>query len=99
MSEDLGYEHEWLPDDDDSWTADEAVIGGKFCSHQKCMNPAAAAFNRPVHRRSTNTHHSRRWYCCADREHMYGRRVVNGVVEFPYMVGSNAWKRAKGIEG
>lgn len=78
---------------------DEAVIAGKTCSQGKCHEPAAASFNRTVHRRSSGTTYSRRWYCCADREHIYGRRIVDGVVEFPYMVGSNAWKRAKGIKG
>ena len=40
----MSIEYEWVPDE--TFTTDEAFIGGKDCSFPRCTHPAVAAFWR-----------------------------------------------------
>ena len=87
------WEYVWLPEDE-TWTTDPAIIAGKTCRQRGCDRPAVAALNRGMH-----LHNSRllvdSWWCYCDlSEHLYRRRVRNGVVEHRYLVGSEAHREA-----
>lgn len=59
---------EWLPDS--GWTTSPEVVAGKKCRQRGCRRPAVAALRR-----------SNGWWCyCDEPEHLYGRRIENGVV-------------------
>jgi len=78
-----GFREEWVPDE--GWTTDPEVIGGKLCRRlmggsprKLCGRPAVAALNR---RRWTDGGRAPSWWCyCDDPDHLYGRRIVDGVV-------------------
>lgn len=76
--------HEWLPDPD--W---HRVDGSRACSWHGCNELAVAYFWRV-----RGTRRTRRQFCCSNTEHLYGRRIVNGVVENQYLIGSCAHARA-----
>lgn len=87
-------EREWLPEGPE-WTTSRAVVSGHRCRQRGCDRLAVAALNR-----GKNTKFGRQdsWWCYCDLpDHLYGRRVVDGRVEWPYVVGSPAWERAKGL--
>jgi hypothetical protein len=80
-----GYRVEWAPDT--HWTTDPAVIAGRGCRftggpRQKvCGKPAVAALNRRYHRAGAKPS----WWCYCG-EHLYGRRIRDGVVEAQRLV-------------
>ena len=85
--------HEWLPEYDGAWSTATWLISGKKCrAHRgKCPNAAVAALNRGM--RTSRGHRDSWWVYC--EEHLYGRRIRNGVVECDYLVGSPAHAKAK----
>src|SRR3990167_1720483 len=88
-------EYEWLPEDTAwGWTADPAVIRGRTCSQPKCLRNAVAAFYRSM-RRGLGGYTKRINLCCDLPEHLYGRRVNAGRIEWRYLKGSPAYIRAK----
>jgi hypothetical protein len=76
-----GYRLEWYPDDD--WQ-----IGGdgRVCRMTGCKNPAVASLKRSRRIQSgyRNRQNSPRWHYCAD--HLYGRKIENGVIVFQRLV-------------
>lgn len=69
-SEHPGYRREWVADED--W---KVGGGGRVCRMKGCYNDAVAMLKR----RQINALEGFVWwpYC---REHLYGRRIVDGVV-------------------
>lgn len=86
-------EYEWLPEMDGGWTADPREVGGRKCSHPGCPRTAVAMFYRPAYRSYGQRARAQR--CCDLTDHLYGRRIRDGVVEYHYRVGSPAYIRAK----
>lgn len=74
-----GYRYEWQADP--RWKCDPGV---RNCRQSHCGKPAEAALNRG------STDQPKWWYYCED--HLYGRRIQNGQVEWPVLV-SNELKR------
>lgn len=76
----------WVPDR--QWTTEAAIIAGKRCrrklgKHAMCQRPAAAALAR-----------RNGWWCyCDDPDHLYGRRINDGVVEVLVTAESPAAER------
>jgi hypothetical protein len=73
----------WVPDR--LWTTEPEIIDGRLCrmkvGRASCRRPAVAALAR-----------SNGWWCyCA--EHLYGRRIENGVVEVEVAAQSPAAER------
>ena len=68
---------EWIVDPD--FTTDPGLVEGHICTQPKCGRVAVALFWREVHLVSGRKA-ERRWYCCDVSNHLYGRRVENGVV-------------------
>ncbi len=64
----------WVPDR--KWTTEPEIIGGKTCrftvgpGHKQCGRPAKAALARS----------NGWWGYCEMQEHLYGRRINDGVV-------------------
>lgn len=75
-----GFIAEWAADP--AWTTDPAVIRFKRCrytvgpGHRVCGAPAEAALNRRRHSAGARPD----WWCYCG-EHLYGRRIRDGVVE------------------
>lgn len=85
-----GFREEWVPDKD--WTTDPGVVNGKLCrfmaQKKVCRRSAVAALNRG---RWTDGRRVPGWWCyCDDPEHLYGRRIVDGVV---------LWRRLVPLDG
>ena len=91
----MNAEYEWVPDE--TFTTDEAVIGGKTCSFPRCRRPAVAAFWRTYYAIGTHRIVRKRIQRCCE-EHMYGRRLQNGRVEIKVRVGSPYWEAAKAAQ-
>jgi hypothetical protein len=70
-------ERVWRPDED--WTTDPEIVAGRRCRMIRCANPAVAALRRSYHHPTTGENVGQWWTYCAD--HLYGRRVRDGVVE------------------
>lgn len=64
---------EWLPDP--KWTTEPSIIAEKVCRQKHCQQPAVAAFNR-----SRRPSHPVWWCYCDTPDHLYSRRIVDGVV-------------------
>jgi hypothetical protein len=73
-----GYRYEWVPAA--SWT-----VGGdgRLCSMLRCSNKAVAVLERPYKNRYGFSAPRRYHYC---EDHLYGRRIENGVVHFRRLV-------------
>ena len=69
-----GYHWEWYPEDDS-----RAATPAEFCT-RKCRRPRCEGEPVMAFRRSDGHW----WLYCAD--HMYGRRITGGVVEFRRLV-------------
>ena len=70
-----GYHYEWVAEDESNW-----LIGGRAykCRMRGCNKRAAARLRR------AHAGGYRWWAYCED--HMYGRRIRNGVIEFKRLV-------------
>ena len=86
-------EYEWLPETDPKWSTNREGFAGMKCRYTvgpgrvQCRAPAVATLMRG---RSPG-----RWAYC--EHHLYGRRLVNGVIEYRYFKGSLAHIRAKAL--
>jgi hypothetical protein len=74
-----GYRYEWCADE--GWK-----IGGdgRKCRMLRCPKPAIAAFERRRRSKKTGGYTWNWWHYCAD--HMYGRKIKDGVVKFRRLV-------------
>jgi hypothetical protein len=74
-----GYRRKWVPEGDD-W---KVGGGDRKCRMLRCQKPAVAALRRTRRNASKLTPYptyiGQWWHYCED--HMYGRRINNGVVE------------------
>lgn len=74
-----GYRYVWEPDE--QWSTAPEHISGKLCRQKNCRRPASAALNRGQHRAANGFERTSSWWAyCDDPEHLYGRRIVDGVV-------------------
>jgi hypothetical protein len=71
-----GYEYVWIPDE--YWSTAVSILFGRKCRCGKCEELAVAALKRKrVNHKSGDISH--RWWCYCDH-HLYGRKIVDGVV-------------------
>lgn len=82
-----GLRWAWVPEERGEWQlpGPEDVR----CSQRLCRNPPVAVLIRTVWRydsEQSGRHVARRWRCCALTEHLYGRRVRDGVIEYQRLV-------------
>ena len=82
--------YEWLPDIEFEIVDPSS---GRICRQPRCGRPAAAVFSRQ--RRTSRGLKKYSWYCCDDPEHLYGRRMRDGIIERQYMVDSHEWEIAR----
>ena len=70
------------------WVEDRSMkaTDWRVCSHPGCRNQCVAVLYR-----KTSSGRTRRQFCCA--EHVYGRRVIDGVVQTNVAADSPAAKR------
>ena len=86
-------EYEWFPDP--RWFV---VHEEHICRSRGCGRPAVAMFYRERFTRRPSGIERYRWYCCDRADHMYGRRIRDGRVEAPYLIGSPAWEQMKATQ-
>lgn len=89
---------EWLPDANMAGPKMRPAQGEEAlhrCSERGCQARAIMVLERQIRPRYNGLSYGyiRRQFCCA--EHAYGRRLIDGVVCWPYEVGSASWVKAK----
>lgn len=69
----------WVPEESDKWRVIRSDEVGRLCSQRECRIPAVAVLLRKNFR-ITCGYYTRRWFCCALPEHLYGHKVEMGRV-------------------
>ncbi|OGT54309.1 MAG: hypothetical protein A3E01_15200 [Gammaproteobacteria bacterium RIFCSPHIGHO2_12_FULL_63_22] len=88
-----GYHYEWRAEVDSDWSLAAERIAGKRCRYtvgpgnRICGAEPVAALNRGMTRDGLGRVPSWWAYC---GEHLYGRRIHNGVIEGPVQVPDEA---------
>jgi hypothetical protein len=80
-----GYHYEWV-DDEGSRVATPEEHAERKCRRTRCSGAPVMAFQRPRWVGGSVTRYW--WLYCAD--HMYGRRIENGVVQHRRMVANES---------